>query len=135
MNKLKVGLVGAGLIGKKRSKVIQDDAEAIIVGVADPNLEAIGSLPYDKTEYSVYADWKDLLAITIYIVDIEGTFLDSISVTSDSRSTRLYRIGLPTNIGSYLAIRIRHATTSGSGGISIHSVQLNTHRVGRLALE
>lgn len=61
MNQLKAGLVGAGLIGKKRSKVIQDDAEALLVGVADPNREAAEALPYDKTEYPIYSDWKDLL--------------------------------------------------------------------------
>ena len=60
--------------------------------------------------------------------------MDSIDVTSDSRSTRLYRIGLPTNIGSYLAIRIRDVA-SGVLGVEIHSIKLNTRRVGRLALE
>ena len=53
--------MGAGLIGKKRSNVIQDDAEAVLVGVADPNREAAEALPYDKTEYGIYSDWKDLL--------------------------------------------------------------------------
>lgn len=61
MNILRVGLVGAGLIGNKRSKVIQDDPESILVAVADPNNEAAKSLPYDKTEYTVYSEWKDLL--------------------------------------------------------------------------
>lgn len=93
-----------------------------------------GEFLYQIQSIDLVANWANAKTVTIYIVDGEGTFLDSLDVTSDSRSTRLYRVALPTNIGSYLAIRLRQVSTQGNP-ITIHSLKLNTHRVGMIPLE
>ena len=93
MNQLKVGLVGAGLIGKKRSKIIQDDTEAVLVGVADPNLEAIESLPYDKTEYGVYDDWKDLLNeedLDVVIISTPNSFQQKVITVAAAKGLHCF---------------------------------------------
>ena len=78
---MKVGLVGAGLIGQKRAKVILGCTDDTLVGVVDKNLKAakeISSLfSYDVPSFS---DYNELLKCTgnkinVLIVSVPNQFI------------------------------------------------------------
>lgn len=91
-----------------------------------------GNWLYEITAVDLMADWPNAETIELTIVNEEGTRLDSVTVTSDSRSSRLYRIGFPPNIGSYLAVRIEDSTST---DLRIHKITPYWRRVGREALD
>lgn len=92
-----------------------------------------GKSLYQLVTANVVANWDDTDSLRVYVVDSEGTLIDSVGVASDSRSNRLYEIGLPYNEGSYLALRFRSQTNTDS--MIIHSVAINYRKVGRVALQ
>ncbi len=91
-----------------------------------------GEWLYEITYVDLMADWPNNETIELTIVDEEGTRLDSVTVTSDSRSSRLYRVGFPPNIGSYLAVRIDDSVST---DLRVHKITPYWRRVGREALE
>ncbi|MBD3182917.1 hypothetical protein GF312_11540 [Candidatus Poribacteria bacterium] len=64
---INVGIVGAGLIGTKRAKVISEDVNSQLVAVSDINIEKAKALEqYCKIkdngcQYRVYQDWQKML--------------------------------------------------------------------------
>ena len=68
----------------------------------------------------------------IFIIDNEGTKIDSAKVVSDNRSNRQYRVGFPPHIGSYLALRFESGTTTDT--LFLHSYTGYYRRVGKNVL-
>ena len=60
---LRVGIVGCGLIGNKRARVIKDDPEASLCAVADVDVLRAGGLlkEYGEGKGVAYKDWKEML--------------------------------------------------------------------------
>jgi len=60
---LRVGIVGCGLIGNKRARVIKDDPEACLCSVADLDVLRAGGLlkEYGDGKGAAYKDWKEML--------------------------------------------------------------------------
>ena len=79
-NLLRVGIVGAGLIGGKRALAIQKTGKGRVVAVADPNLSAAEVLA-GKYGVPAISDWKKLVAsddVDIVIVAVPNAFVKPI---------------------------------------------------------
>jgi predicted dehydrogenase len=63
MDKLRVGIVGCGLIGNKRAKVVMNDLLAELRCVADKNLASADDLIRELDDRSIhaYSDWNEML--------------------------------------------------------------------------
>ena len=59
---IRVGIVGAGLIGTKRAKVIAEDPDSELVAVSDLDPQKDQALEkYGATDLRLYSDWQDLV--------------------------------------------------------------------------
>lgn len=56
-NQLTVGIVGAGLIGKRRAKVVQQDSQAKLLWIADTNATTAEAAAQELSTVS-FTDWK-----------------------------------------------------------------------------
>jgi len=92
-----------------------------------------GEFLYQIVSAKVIANWDDTDTLIVYIVDNEGTFIDSIKTLSDSRSSRLYDIGMPFNQSSYLALRLKSGEDIDS--MIIHSVVTKHRRIGKVEIQ
>ena len=73
---LRVGIVGAGLIGKKRAEVIAQTKKGTLVAIADPDFSRAGTLA-EAFGVEPLRDWKTLVArkdIDVVIVAVPNVF-------------------------------------------------------------
>jgi predicted dehydrogenase len=76
MDNLRVGIIGAGLIGAKRAKVIAASQGAVLIAVADPDMGRAQALA-DIYKVEAIADWSHLLKrrdIDAVIVAVPNAF-------------------------------------------------------------
>lgn len=81
---LKVGIVGAGLIGEKRAHVFADAKRGKLIAVADSDFEKAKVLAL-KFGAEALADWKDLVSrkdIDVVIVAVPNAFAAPIVVSA-----------------------------------------------------
>lgn len=88
-----------------------------------------GEWLYRFSSVSIMANWDNGDTLKIFVVDSEGTKIDSAKIVSDSRSNRQYRVGFPPHIGSYLSLRFESGTTTDT--LSLHSYTGYYRRVGK----
>ena len=84
MKKLRVGIVGAGLIGAKRAKIVVADIHATLVAVADPDLGRAKALA-DEHGAETLADWRVLVKrrdIDAVVVAVPNAFSAPIVLTA-----------------------------------------------------
>jgi len=87
---LRVGIVGCGLIGNKRAKVIKEDPESVLCSVADVDVFSAGGLLKECGEGKgvAYKDWKEMLdraEIDAVIVATPNKFLKKITLWAAQR--------------------------------------------------
>ncbi|NQT55556.1 MAG: Gfo/Idh/MocA family oxidoreductase [Desulfobacteraceae bacterium] len=58
---LNVGIVGCGLIGNKRAKVIKEDADSLLCCAADLNVFNAGGMLKQYGKGTAYRDWREML--------------------------------------------------------------------------
>ncbi|MBI2033707.1 MAG: Gfo/Idh/MocA family oxidoreductase [Candidatus Liptonbacteria bacterium] len=77
MRTIRVGIVGAGLIGGKRAEVIENVGGAVLVAVSD--IDRKKALEFSKDHHSqIFERWEDLVAskdIDIVIIAVPNKFL------------------------------------------------------------
>jgi predicted dehydrogenase len=84
MNKIRVGIIGAGLIGSKRAQGIAKTKRGVLAGVADPDQARAEAL---AKQYGVeaYGDWKKLIEnkdINAVIVAVPNAFAAPIVIAA-----------------------------------------------------
>ena len=87
MDRLQVGLVGAGLIGSRRAAVIHDDASAALVAVADVQQETAQQVAerWGISNCRITSDWTEVVAcdeIDVVIVSTVNKFLAPITIAA-----------------------------------------------------
>jgi len=88
---LRVGIIGCGLIGNKRAKVIKEDPEASLCAVADLNVLQAGGLLKECGEGKglAYKDWEEMLdkeEMDAVVVATPNKFLKKITLWAAQRS-------------------------------------------------
>ena len=58
---LRVGIVGCGLIGNKRARVIKEDPQSLLCCAADLNVFNAGGMLKQYGKGTAYRDWRDML--------------------------------------------------------------------------
>jgi len=78
----KVGIIGCGLIGKKRAKVIAEDPKCRLCCAADIRVQHASVLgEFADNKFKAYRDWRDMLekeSLDIIIVSTPNKFLKEI---------------------------------------------------------
>lgn len=87
---VRVGIIGCGLIGSKRAKVIKEDSESFLCAVADVDvLQARGLLKECGGGKGVaYKDWKEMLEkepLDVVVVATPNKFLKKITMWAAQR--------------------------------------------------
>ena len=86
MNKknLRIGIIGAGLIGGKRADAIAKTKKGELVAIADPDFSRATAFG-EKYKVTAYADWKELIArkdIDAVIVAVPNAFVVTIVIAA-----------------------------------------------------
>lgn len=83
---IKVGIVGAGLIGTKRAKVISEDPNSELVAVSDVDVQKAQALKkYGRAGLRLYRDWQELVdddSVEVVIAATPNAFLAPVSIAS-----------------------------------------------------
>ena len=77
---MKVGIIGCGLIGRKRADNLVDSQ---LVAVADPNTDRAHSFKYYNKDLKIFNDWHDLLnenEVETVIVSTPNNLLTPIAI-------------------------------------------------------
>lgn len=87
---LRIGIVGCGLIGKKRAKVIKKDPKCCLCCAADVAIyNAAGLKEFADDKFNAYQDWRDMLekeSLDIVIVSTPNKFLKKIVLWATQRN-------------------------------------------------
>ncbi len=82
MRTIRVGIIGAGLIGGKRAEALESVGGAVLVAVSD--IDKKKALEFSKDHHSqIFESWKDLVAskdIDIVIIAVPNKFLLPIAI-------------------------------------------------------
>jgi len=86
-NLLRVGIVGCGLIGNKRAKVLKEDPSSYLCAAADINVNNAACLMknYGKKDGKYYQNWQEMLTkeeLNVLIVATPNNFLKEVSLAA-----------------------------------------------------
>ena len=89
MKTLRIGIVGCGLIGKKRAKVIKEDPKCCLCCAADVVIQNAATLKeFADDKFKAYQDWRDMLkneSLDIVITATPNKFLKKIALWAAQR--------------------------------------------------
>jgi predicted dehydrogenase len=93
-SKLSVGIVGCGLIGNKRARVVREDPSACICCASDVVVSNAQALVRDlaNEEAKVYRDWQDILMkekLDVVIVSTPNKYLKEITLQAAQRKVHI----------------------------------------------
>ena len=90
--KLRIGIVGAGLIGGKRADAIAKTKKGELVAIADPDFARAKAFG-EKYGVTAYADWKELIAredIDAVIVAVPNAFVAPIVIAALKKGKHVF---------------------------------------------
>lgn len=90
---LRVGIVGCGLIGKKRAKVIKEDPECCLCCAADVAIQNAATFKeFADDKFKAYQDWQDMLekeSLDIVIAATPNKYLKKIVLQATQRNVHV----------------------------------------------
>lgn len=90
---IKVGIVGAGLIGTKRAKIIFEDSNSELVAVSDVDLQKAKALEkYSRNRLRTYNNWQDMVrdeSVETVIVSTPNAFLAPVAIAASKEKKHI----------------------------------------------
>lgn len=92
-SQLRVGIIGCGVIGKKRAKIVKEDPKCCLCCAADISIENIAALKeFANDKFKMYKDWTVMLKnepLDIVIVSTPNCFLKKIVIRAAQKKLNI----------------------------------------------